>query len=154
MAGVLSLTEGQSELKYSIHLWAQSPAKLQSECQSFPTAQYIQQSTVVNTVVSVNPVGNHQSFDVCVSPSSLQPGPSPLWLPGGLCPGVQTVGSVHHRPRVWGTLLRLVRHEQWRGLDSVPETARWVSGLLLRVGGVWRWVWKCEGRALVGTEED
>ena len=60
---------------------------------------------------------------VSYSLSSLQPGPPPLGLPGGLCPGLQTVGSVHHRPRVWKTLLCLVRHEQWRGMDCVPETA-------------------------------
>ena len=47
----------------------------------------------------------------CIHPSfSLQcrPGPPPLRLPGGLCPWLQTVRSVLHRPRVWEALFCLV----------------------------------------------
>ena len=137
LAGLLSLTESQSEWMWckwythnlSRHLAAQ-----------YAYYDFVQSCLLVWLCSNLSP--------------SLQPGPSPLWLSGGLCPGLQTVGSVHHRPRVWEALLCLVRHEQWRGMDCVSETTRRVRELLPRVDGVWKWVWKCERRALVGPEED
>ena len=85
--------------------------------------------------------------------SSLQPGPPPLWLTGGLCPGLQTVGSVHHRPRVWKALFCLVWHEQWRGMDRVSEATQWVWELLSRLSGLWNWVWKCEREHWLGLKK-